>query len=126
MPRDSMYDRVLTFCLCRAYDIGVAPHCPLSCIALAASLQLAFSTANFIICEMSAKMHYNSAEFDLLTFMKNPEVLAVKDGYVSLLTGPGLGIEINEELVRASAEEHKAFSWRNPVFRGPDGSVREW
>lgn len=75
---------------------------------------------------MSARMHYNSSEYDLLTYMKNPEVLAVKDGMVSLLTGPGLGIEINEEHVRATAEKHKDFSWRNPVFRGKDGSVMEW
>lgn len=33
---------------------------------------------------------------------------------IDLLTEPGLGIRINEELVRKCAEEHKDFSWRNP------------
>lgn len=37
----------------RTYDIGVAPHCPLGPIAFAASLQIGFSTSNFLICEMS-------------------------------------------------------------------------
>lgn len=45
---------------------------------------------------------------------------------VSLLTGPGLGIEINEELVRKQAVDSKDFSWRNPTWRGPDGGIREW
>ena len=56
-------------------------------------------------------MHYNEGA-DLLTFMKNPEVFDVKGGMVSLLTGPGLGIELDEELIRKNAEEHKNFSWR--------------
>lgn len=42
--------------LFRTYDIGVAPHCPLGPIAFAASLQIGFSTSNFLICEMSWKV----------------------------------------------------------------------
>ncbi|KIY65374.1 putative mandelate racemase/muconate lactonizing enzyme [Cylindrobasidium torrendii FP15055 ss-10] len=117
-----------------AYDIGVAPHCPLGPIAFAASLQIGFSTPNFVICEMSWKMHYNLAkpgaeERDLFTYMLNPDVFKVDGGHVSLLTGPGLGVEINEKLVR---EEHERFKkgewleWRNPIWRGEDGAVREW
>jgi galactonate dehydratase len=57
-------------------------------------------------------MHYNEGDFDLFTYMKNPDVFAVKSGAVELLTGPGLGIEIDEDLVRKSAVEHADFSWR--------------
>ncbi|KAJ9125497.1 hypothetical protein QFC22_000458 [Naganishia vaughanmartiniae] len=109
-----------------AYDIGVAPHCPLGPLAFAASLQIAFSTPNFLICEMSWKMHYNAGDFDLFTYLKNPEVFAVKNGAVELLTGVGLGIEMDEDLIRKNAEENKDFSWRNPTWRGPDGAIREW
>lgn len=85
-------------------------------------------------------MHYNAGGFDLLTYMKNPEVFNVNEGSVELLTAPGLGIEMNEELIRKEAEESKDFSWRNPTCessdlrggqtdvsgRGPDGGIREW
>ena len=72
-------------------------------------------------------MHYNTDGFDLFTYMLNPEVFAVKQGSVSLLTGPGLGIELNEDLIRKeAAEAAKLEPWKNPFFRGPDGSAREW
>lgn len=48
----------------------LAPQCPLGPIAFAASLQLGFSTPNFLICEMSLQMHYNKGDFDLLTYLK--------------------------------------------------------
>ena len=113
--------------MAETYDIGVAPHCPLGPLAFAASLQIGFSTPNFVVCEMSWKMHYNTGGFDLFTYMTNPEVFQVKDGAVALLTGPGLGVELNEELIRKEAvEAAKLDPWTNPIFRGPDGSVREW
>lgn len=107
-----------------AYDIPIAPHSPIGPVALAACMQLAAATPNFAFQEMSLGMHYNSAEHDLLTYLVNPDVFAVKDGMVDVLTGPGLGIEINEELVRKSSENPHA--WRTPVWRGPDGAVLEW
>lgn len=42
--------------MAEAYDIGVAPHCPLGPLAFAASLQIGFSTPNFVVCEMSWKV----------------------------------------------------------------------
>ncbi|BEJ12621.1 hypothetical protein CspHIS471_0210810 [Cutaneotrichosporon sp. HIS471] len=113
--------------MAEAYDIGVAPHCPLGPLAFAASLQVGFATPNFVICEMSWKMHYNTGGFDLLTYMTNPEVFEVRDGHIDLLMAPGLGVQLNEELIRSEAEEAaKLEPWINPVFRGPDGTVREW
>lgn len=72
-------------------------------------------------------MHYNTDGFDLFTYMANPEVFAVKNGAIDLLTAPGLGIELNEDLIRKEAAIAADLEpWQNPVFRGPDGSVREW
>lgn len=73
-------------------------------------------------------MHYNKGDYDLFTYIKNPEVFDVKNGMIEAMPGPGLGIEINEELVRQNAKETKesGFAWRNPVFRTPDGAVSEW
>lgn len=60
-------------------------------------------------------MHYNKGDFDLFTYMLNPEVFAVHNGAVELLAAPGLGIEMNEELIRKNAADNKDFSWRNPT-----------
>jgi len=72
-------------------------------------------------------MHYNTGGFDLFTYMKNPEVFKVDNGAINLLTTPGLGIELDEEMIIREAEEAaKLEPWINPVFRGDDGVVREW
>jgi len=115
--------------MAETYDIGVAPHCPLGPIAFAASLQIGFSTPNFVICEMSWKMHYNAGPFDLFSYITNPDVFKVEAGMISILEGPGLGIQINEDLIREEDAKHRAGqvnSWRNPIWRGPDGAIREW
>jgi len=109
--------------LAETYDVGFAPHCPNGPIALAASFSLDASTPNFVIQESSIGIHYNQ-QVDLLTYVKNPEFFKVEDGMVAVPTGPGLGLEIDEELVRKDALT--APAWRNPVWRGPDGSFREW
>ncbi|KAJ7177061.1 enolase C-terminal domain-like protein [Mycena filopes] len=115
--------------MAETYDVGLAPHCPLGPIAFAACLQLGFAMPNFVICEMSWKMHYNAGEHDLLTYMLNPAVFAVRDGMVSLLEGAGLGIDVDEARVRsedALFRGGEVKAWRNPVWRGPDGAIREW
>lgn len=107
-----------------AYDIAIAPHSPIGPIALAACMQLAVAIPNFALQEMALGIHYNSSSHDLLTYLREPSVFSVKDGMVDALTGAGLGIDINEELVRKAAQT--AHTWRTPVWRGPDGAVREW
>ena len=46
------------------------------------------------------------------------------NGYVKIPKGPGLGVEIDEDLVRKMAE--KGHDWHNPVWRHKDGSIAEW
>lgn len=76
-------------------------------IAFAACLQTDLSTPNFVIQEMSLGMHYNveAGDIDLTTYIKDKSVFSIKDGYVAAPTGPGLGIEIDEDLVRKIAAE---------------------
>jgi galactonate dehydratase len=45
--------------MAEAYDVAIAPHCPLGPIVFAASLHIGLSTPNFVILEMSLGMHYN-------------------------------------------------------------------
>lgn len=110
--------------MAEAYDVALAPHCPLGPIALAACLQVAAASPNFIIQEMSLGIHYNQLDADLLTYVTNPEAFAVEAGTVPVLEGPGLGVDIDEAAVRAAAAS--GHRWRNPVWRGMDGSLREW
>jgi len=106
------------------YDVAIAPHCPLGPIALAACVQLALATPNFVIQEMSLGIHYNTKEHDLLTYLEDPSPFDLKDGMIAAPSGAGLGIAIDEARVRqAASTPHR---WRNPVWRGPDGSAREW
>jgi galactonate dehydratase len=109
--------------MAEAYDIAVALHCPLGPIALAACLQLDAASYNAFIQEQSLGIHYNTSN-DLLDYLSNPEVFRFDDGYVTIPSGPGLGIEVNEDYVtERAAEGHR---WRNPVWRHADGSVAEW
>ncbi|EIN08310.1 enolase C-terminal domain-like protein [Punctularia strigosozonata HHB-11173 SS5] len=112
--------------MAETYDVALAPHCPLGPIALAACLQVAISAPNFVIQEMSWEIHYNKGA-DLATYLVDPSVFAIKNGFVEALYGPGIGIEINEALVRETSESYvKEKAWRNDVWRGEDGSLREW
>jgi galactonate dehydratase len=109
--------------MAEAFDVAVAPHCPLGPIALAASLQLDACTPNAIIQEQSLGIHYNR-ESDLLDYLVDEDVFAYQDGYVAIPVGRGLGIEIDEEKVREAART--GHNWRNPVWRNVDGAVAEW
>jgi galactonate dehydratase len=109
--------------MAEAYDIAVAPHCPLGPLALASCLQLAACTPNVAIQEMSLGIHYNVGH-DLLFFVTDPEVLSPVDGYLPIPQKPGLGVTIDEAAVReAHRDRHR---WRNPVWRTSDGSFAEW
>ncbi|HEY1145935.1 MAG TPA: enolase C-terminal domain-like protein, partial [Allosphingosinicella sp.] len=109
--------------MAEAYDVAVAPHCPLGPLALAACLQLDACTPNVAIQEISLGIHYNVGH-DLLEFVTNKEVLSPVDGYLPLPRGPGLGVLIDEAAVRAAHKDR--HRWRNPVWRHADGSFAEW
>lgn len=109
--------------MAEAYDVALAPHCPLGPIALAACLQIDAVSYNAFIQEQSLGIHYNEGN-DILDYISNPEVFHYEDGFVSIPQGPGLGIEVNEDyVIRRAAQGHR---WRNPVWRHTDGSFAEW
>ncbi len=109
--------------MAEAYDVTAAPHCPLGPIALAACLQVDATCHNAFIQEQSLGIHYNKGS-DLLDYLTDAAVFKYENGYVQIPSGPGLGININEEHVIKMAKE--GHNWRNPLWRHKDGSVAEW
>jgi len=109
--------------LAEVYDVQLAPHCPLGPLALAACLQIGFATPNYLIQEQSIGIHYNQGA-EVLDYVMDKTPLMFVDGSVERLTGPGLGIDIDEAAVRAA--DARGHAWRSPVWRHPDGGLAEW
>jgi len=109
--------------MAEAYDVALAPHCPLGPIALAACLTVDFVSYNAVIQEQSMGIHYNQGA-DLLDYVKNKDDFAMKDGYMKPLDKPGLGVEVDEDFVIEMAKQ--GCDWKNPIWRHEDGSITEW
>lgn len=109
--------------MAEAYDVALAPHCPLGPIALAACLNVDATCYNAVIQEQSIGIHYNVGK-SVLDYVNNREDFAFTDGFVSLPRKPGLGVEVNKELVEE--ENRTPHHWKNPVWRHADGSIAEW
>ena len=98
--------------MAEAYYAVIAPHNPLGPIALAAGIQLAASIPNFL-CQEQVSLGEG--------YLRTPFV--VRNGYIDLPTGPGLGIELDDKLM-ADKIGHK---WRNrETYDEDDGSVVDW
>ena len=98
--------------MAEAYYAAIAPHNPLGPISLAAGLQMAGCIPNFL-CQEQVSLGEG--------YVKTPFV--VKEGYVDLPTGPGLGIEIDEEALA----DKIGHDWESPqTYFAPDGSVVDW
>jgi galactonate dehydratase len=98
--------------MAEAWYASVAPHNPLGPISLAAGVQIAASIPNFL-CQEQVSLGEG--------YLKKP--FTVRDGYLDLPTGPGLGIELDENAM-ADKLNH---NWRNQEsYDADDGSVVDW
>lgn len=91
--------------MAEAYYAGIAPHNPLGPIALAACVQLDATIPNFVAQEFNT---FGEG------YLKKP--FAFKDGFIDLPTGPGLGIELDEDAL----EDKIDHDWRHPEVYHPD------
>jgi galactonate dehydratase len=82
----------------QAASAKLALHCPLSPLALAASIQLDACTPNFLVQEHNEVNDTRARNRTLIGqgFFKAPFVLDA-DGCVAVPDGPGLGIELDED-----------------------------
>jgi galactonate dehydratase len=98
--------------MAEAYYAAIAPHNPLGPISLAAGVQLAACIPNFL-CQEQVTLGEG--------YLKRPFTL--RDGYLDLPTGPGLGIELDDDAVA----EKKGHDWRSTeLYDEDDGSVADW
>ena len=99
--------------MAEAYYVPIAPHNPMGPISLASGLHLAASIPNFLVQEqVSLGEGYLTKPFKL-----------EKDGTVLIPTGPGLGIELDENLIA----DKLGHDWKNPeTYHALDGSVVDW
>ncbi|RDZ33759.1 MULTISPECIES: galactonate dehydratase [unclassified Haloferax] len=109
--------------MAEAYDVALAPHCPLGPIALASCLQVDTCSPNALIQEQSLNIHYNQRN-DVLDYLEDKSAFEYEDGYVAVPDELGLGIQMDEQYIRKQAE--RPVNWHNPVWRHEDGSVAEW
>ena len=109
--------------MAEAFDMAAAPHAPYGPIALAATLQVDVCSPNVVIQEQSLGIHYNKG-FDLLDFVKNKEIFQFKDGFVDIPDKPGLGLILDEDMIREVAKD--GLVWTNPKWKNYDGTIAEW
>jgi galactonate dehydratase len=98
--------------MAESYYAAIAPHNPLGPISLAAGIQLAASIPNFMIQEQVSLGE---------GYLKHP--FKVREGYLDLPTGPGLGVELDENAMA----DKIGHDWRNQEsYDADDGSVVDW
>ncbi|MCR5006623.1 MAG: galactonate dehydratase, partial [Clostridiales bacterium] len=104
--------------MAEAYHCSVAPHNPLGPISLAACIQADACIPNFLIQEHPGMEDGRDRG---VGYLKEP--IVIKDSYVELTDKPGLGIEVDEDFVRAHIFEG---NWDTPRLFHTDGSVAQW
>lgn len=101
--------------MAEVYYIHVMPHCAIGPVAFAACLQVDAAVPNFLVQEQ--------IDFSLGRGMLQ-EPWEVKDGYVELPTKPGLGIELDEQLLKEHCEYREELG--GEYYHEADGSVADW
>ncbi|MDQ3303144.1 MAG: mandelate racemase/muconate lactonizing enzyme family protein [Actinomycetota bacterium] len=84
--------------------VAVAPHCIASPIGTIASAHVATAIPNYVALEW----HGMSVPFwnDMVTGLDGP---VIENGYIKVPQGPGLGVDLNEEVARQYAKEGEPF-----------------
>ncbi len=89
--------------MAEAYYVGFQPHNPYGPICTIASLHLDACTPNFMIQEGGLKPWFQDACIG--------DFPVQKDGFLPLPSGPGLGVEMNEDWLKAHPWRDDALPW---------------
>ena len=93
------------------YGVKVAPHNPYGPVALAAAVHFAAATSNFLILEYCRRTP--------LFFQVQKYGITIANAHAELPTAPGLGVELDEELIA----QHPYQPLEIREYYGPDGGV---
>ena len=115
-----------------ANGLALAPHIPLSIISYYASYHAVATIPCGCILECAKGIHYNDEDDPIkdgldpwLRVIKNHEIFQLDStGHVSLPTGAGLGLEIDEMQVRALASY--GTGWHDKVMMLENGQIVRW
>jgi galactonate dehydratase len=101
--------------MAETHSMAVAPHNPNGPLALAVAVHFALATPNWMIQEMLT---------DDVPWREEVlgRSLELRQGYASISTAPGLGVEVNE----AEAAKHPFQPEAPQRYFHPDGSVADW
>ena len=103
---------------CEAHYIDLMPHNPLGPVCTAASVHLGAAVPNFSWLE--SRVAADGADlFDDEMFPVRPHT---EHGRYPVPTSPGLGVEVNEEALKA----YEFRFWEAPHLRRKDGSLTNW
>lgn len=104
---------------CEAHYIDLMPHNPLGPVATAATVHLAASVTNFSWLEATSTPTGQSG-FDSVDMF--PVQVTLKGARYPVPQGPGLGVEVNEDL----ADRQDFEFWEPPHLKRSDGSYTNW
>ena len=99
--------------MAEARHVKVIPHNPLSPVSTAACVQLDAAIPNFALQEYTGESEPPKSELLL-------EPLELKDGYLTVPSGPGLGVELNQAALSLPVKDKILDT---PI--GADGSVQD-
>ncbi len=105
--------------LAEAYYVPLAPHCTAGFLGISASLHVAASVPLFLIHEFYPDNH----GFNVKGITRMPWQLDA-EGYIGLPPGPGLGVEVDEELLEQESRKPQTYKW--PGSKLPDGSIADY
>ena len=100
--------------LAEIYDLALAPHNAAGPLGVAASVHAMATVPNFLICEGGTSRGQGLFR----------EPLVFRDGFIELPTGPGLGVEIDDEALEAARDE--SFRFRGMWRSEEDGSFADY
>lgn len=103
--------------MAETHYIDLMPHDPLGPICTAATIHMCAAVPNLAWCEVDP---YESATPDHDKYFINRPIH--KDGVFKVSSTPGLGVDVNEDLLRDQTFKF----WETPRLIKPDGSYTNW
>ncbi len=104
---------------CEAHYVDLMPHNPLGPVCTAASIHLGAVVPNFTWLEYNRSSFRPAPPIEADLFPVAPSLVGTS---FIVPDKPGLGIEVNEALLRAEHFKH----WNPPMLRRRDGSHTNW